>query len=283
MSRFHPSAIWGTDAHVESSQTNEASENDLPPSNSVEAHLKCVPNSFGLGSRTAFFLPVHYEKSYQYPLVVWLHNDGHNENQVTQVVPHISMRNYIAVGVRGSRATDTSGHCFEWRSSQGAIQTAYENVVDAIDESQRRYSINPSRIVLAGYQSGGTMAMRIAFRDPHLFAGVVSLGGRMPEGRRLFSNLEDLRNKGMPMLWQWAIHNPQFSQQNLEQDMRTSMMIGTQLEIRQYRDDDEMNTVALADANQWIMNRIVCRSPSTESTSNQPTSWQSEPTQFSCN
>src|SRR5687768_10615004 len=45
--------------------------------------------------------PVHYEPAYAYPLLVWLHSAGTSEREVQQIVPLISERNYVALGVRG--------------------------------------------------------------------------------------------------------------------------------------------------------------------------------------
>src|SRR5437016_9189131 len=50
------------------------------------------------------FTPLHYERNYAYPLIVWLHGPRDNERQVAQVMPLVSMRNYIAVGPRGTVA-----------------------------------------------------------------------------------------------------------------------------------------------------------------------------------
>ncbi|EMI19130.1 phospholipase/Carboxylesterase [Rhodopirellula maiorica SM1] len=307
MSRYFSSANWGT------SRSNEAPHDDPPSEGSLgtpeeESSLNFAGNSEsflqdctwhdsvsdvdnvdefpspfdqfkGVGARTAFFLPLHYEANYAYPLLIWLHNDGFNENQVTQVMPHISLRNYVGVGVRASCAIDSAGHRYEWRTRPGAIQTAYENVMQAIDEACERFSVNASRVVLAGYQSGGAMAMRIALRDPKRFAGVVSLGGRMPSGGRALSNLSELRERRMPMLWQWATESSMFDSCELDEDMRRAMMIRAQLEIRQYCDDDEMNTVALADVDQWIMDKVVASASNSGSSDR----WASSPTRFSSN
>ena len=58
------------------------------------------------------------------------------------------------------------------------------------------------------------MALRIALRDPERFAGVISLGGRIPEGG--MSNLCQIRRRRMPMLWQWGQENPQYTSENLK-------------------------------------------------------------------
>ncbi|MFG0263264.1 MAG: alpha/beta hydrolase [Novipirellula sp. JB048] len=307
MSRFHPSAIWGPssakeashdpaptpdsgdpppqDAETTSAYDNSAgfvssssSDQELSPAGPCGGVENLFQPATGVAARTAFFLPLHYEANYRYPLVIWLHSDGFNEHQVTQVMPHISLRNYLAVGVRASCATDSAGHCYEWRTRPSAIHAAYENVLHAIAQAGEQFSVHPSRIVLAGYQSGGAMAMRIALRDPARFAGVVSLGARMPSGCRSLSNLAELRARRLPMLWQWATEKSSFDGRELDRDMRRAMIIRAQLEIRQYRDDDEMNTVALADIDDWIMNHVV-----SASVGRSQESWATSPTQFSSN
>jgi phospholipase/carboxylesterase len=229
-----------------------------------------------LAAGRSFFLPLHYTPSYQYPLIVWFHSNGFNEHQIDRVMPHISVRNHIGIGVRGTRAADTMGHRFDWHDSPAAIVAAHDATCEAVEEAMRRFSIHPSRIVLAGYREGGTMAQRIALRDPEKFAGVVSLGGRIPQGG--MRNLSALRHRRMPMLWQWGQDNAQYTQENLKSDCRLSMSIGAEVEIRQYLDDDEMNTVVLGDVDEWIMRRIVAGSSIADSQQ-----WATNPVAYSNN
>jgi phospholipase/carboxylesterase len=224
----------------------------------------------------SFFLPLHYLESYEYPLVVWLHSNGYNENQIDHVMPHISLRNYIGVGIRGTKAADSAGHRFDWHESPAAIATSHDAVIEAIDEASERFSIQKSRIVLAGYGAGGTMAMRVAMRDPNRVASAISIGGRMPQGA--IRNVHQLRQRRLPMLWQWAEFNPDYSPQNLQTDCRSAMTIGCQVEVRQYQGDEEMDTVVLRDIDDWIMRRIV--SGSSVTTSDR---WATSPTAYSHN
>ncbi|WP_231741631.1 alpha/beta hydrolase [Stieleria varia] len=245
------SATWGMVG-----ETTEAY--GVPDSADADSDLDV--GSFGwnaMPSCNSFFVPLHYEPKYKYPLVVWLHSDGYNENQVNQVLPHISARNYLAVGVRATRSIDSAGHQFQWHESPAGIEQACYAVEQAIAEASDRFAVHPDRIVLAGYRSGGTMAMRVAMRMPELFAAAISMGGAMPSGGHLFANLNQLRQIRLPMLWQWAIENDQFQSSLLQRDIRSAMMIRARVDIRQYRDDDEMNTVALADVNHWIMDHVV--------------------------
>ncbi len=227
-----------------------------------------------------FFLPLHYEAKYQYPLIVWLHNDGFNENQIEQLMPHISLRNFVAVGVRGIRAADSVGHRFDWHNSASAIESTHHRISAAIDDATSQFSVHPDRIILAGYQSGGTMAMRIAMRDPDRFAAVASFGGRMPQGSGVLGDLERLRRRKLPMLWQWAEDDVNYQAESLKEDIQLAMTIKAKVDIIQHKGDDEMTTATLGELNQWIMSRIVSGVAASSAASAR---WSTSPTQFSCN
>ncbi len=229
-----------------------------------------------LAAGHCFFLPLHYTPSYDYPLIVWLHSNGHNENQIDDVMPHISVRNYIGVGVRASKAADSIGHRFDWHQSPAAISSAHEAIITAVDDALNRFSVHPKRVVLVGYRDGGTMALRIAMRQPDRFAAAVSLGGLMPQGA--IRNIVELRKKRLAMLWQWGGAREEFTSDNLKADCQMAMAIGGKVEIRQYPGDDEMNTVVLKDIDQWIMRCVV--NGSSTATSDR---WASHPTAYSAN
>ncbi|MEM8666646.1 MAG: dienelactone hydrolase family protein [Planctomycetota bacterium] len=271
MNRFHSSMSW----NAASSAGSTDPETIKDESERGEFRLDDLSWS-SLAAQRSFFLPLHFTSTYEYPLLVWLHSNGHNENQVDYVMPHISLRNYIAVGVRGTFAADSAGHRYLWRQSPASLAAAQESVASAIEEACDRYPIHTQRIVLAGYGMGGTMAMRIAMQEPQRFAGVVSLGGRFPTGS--IRNVEQWRQRRMPMLWQWGRLNPLFSNDELKSDYRSLMTIGGQVEVRQYPGDDEMDTVVLSDLNDWIMRRIVSGSSIADSDL-----WATSPTQYSSN
>ena len=238
-----------------------ASFKQASQSHAVHEQAQQYASSVAHASPQTFFVPVHYEANYRYPLIVWLHSDGFNENQINHVMPHISTRNYLATGVRGTRAADSVGHRFDWHSSPASVDAAHEKVMCAIEEISDRYSVHSGRIILAGYRSGGTMAMRIAFREPGSFAAVASFGGLLPREGGALSNLNQVRERRLPMLWQVAAFSDRYSNAELKQDIGSALMLQAKVEVRQYQNDDEMNTAALSDFNHWMMNRIVAGRP----------------------
>jgi phospholipase/carboxylesterase len=224
-----------------------------------------------------FFLPVRYESGYRYPLVVWLHNDGYNETQVSHVMPHISTRNYVGVGVRGSQALDASGRRFAWSQTSAAVSRCEDAIWQAVDDACERYSIHRDRIFLAGYGEGGTMARRIALQRSSQFAGCVALGGRLPRGGAVLSNLVAARK--LRNLWAVATRSGVMTDSQFDDDIRLAADAKLKLDVRRYTTDDEMVTEVLSDVNHWMM-RIVT-GQGIEETAAQD--WATTPVQFSAN
>jgi phospholipase/carboxylesterase len=275
MSRFEPSFFSG-----KSNAGNHTLSNDVVGENErCETHFV---DNFALDaslthsaarrvrSRQRFFYPLNFQSSYKYPLIVWLHSDGCNEDQINQVMPHISVRNFVGVGVRGSRAADANGLRFEWAENSAGKGAAHDNVMSAIKDAQQRFSVHSDRIVLAGYGSGGTAALRIAMQEPNRFAGVVSVGGPMPGNS--IKQFKTLRQRRLPMLWLWAKENKQYTQSQLHDDCQMAMTIGSQVEIRQYPGDDEMDTVVLSDLNDWVMRTVIPGASQVTNTADSPSS-----------
>lgn len=208
---------------------------------------------------THFFAPLHYTATYDYPLIVYLHSGGSNAAELLQVMPHVSMRNYVAVSVGGNRAGDPSGLRFHWSQSDGGVQRATDDVLAAIEEATERYAINTDRIVFAGVREGGSMALRLALELPGRVAGVASIGGRMPDVR--IRDWDALREHRTRMLWQWGSENAEYSSETCVEDCRRARQVNARVDIRLYPVDDESTTAVYSDLNHWIMQTIVANRP----------------------
>jgi phospholipase/carboxylesterase len=143
----------------------------------------------------AVFAPLHYETNYAYPLLIWLHGPGADERHLKHIMPHISMRNYVAVAPRGTlhRSREDARQRYSWRQHAGQIAEAEQRVFDCIEAAQERFNIARHRIFLAGFDCGGTMSFRLAMDHPQRFAGALSLGGPFPKGRNPLANLPHIR------------------------------------------------------------------------------------------
>ena len=68
-----------------------------PAASQEAARTPGEPAAAAAPGSQSLFVPLHYEPNYAYPLLVWLHGAGDCHRQLKQVMPHISMRNYVGV------------------------------------------------------------------------------------------------------------------------------------------------------------------------------------------
>ena len=207
-------------------------------------------------ARHTFFSPMHYEKGYAYPLIVWLHGSGGHERQVVRVMPLVSMRNYVAVAPQGTLAlrAERSLPAFTWQQSEEHIGQAEQRVFAAIAASQEKFHIAPHRIFIAGFGAGGTMALRIALRCPEQFAGAISIGGAFPEGHSPLRRLKEVRP--LPLFLAVGNSSTVYPASAVCRDLRLFHAAGLSVSLRQYPCGDELTTLMLADTDRWIMERV---------------------------
>ncbi|MBI1347497.1 hypothetical protein GC163_14555 [bacterium] len=139
----------------------------------------------------AIALPDVYEQGYSYPLIVWFHEAGGNEEDIFRILPEISERNYLAISIRGDREVNGG---FEWTTGIGVAALA-EKLEAAIERLAEKFSINRDRVYLAGMGSGGTLAMELLLEKPEAFTGAASLNGTFPQLAQPLAHFRGLRGR----------------------------------------------------------------------------------------
>jgi phospholipase/carboxylesterase len=215
--------------------------------------IDCFENlAFGATDDLSVFLPMHYEKKYAYPLIVWLHGDGESSDQIQRVMPSISMQNFV--GIAPAAPTVDREQNQLWLQDPGLIEEAHESVVQAIDYAASRFNIAPQRIFLAGAEQGATMAFRLAFQRPDLFAGVISLNGPLPTRQSVLGDWARCRD--LPVFWAHCRDSADFEQDTLCEQLKLLHVAGFSVTLRQYPGFKMMSDKMLSDCNGWIMESI---------------------------
>ncbi|MEM9185674.1 MAG: PHB depolymerase family esterase [Planctomycetota bacterium] len=199
----------------------------------------------------ALFSPVHYESGYAYPLIVWLHGEEGHEDELPRVMPHMSVRNHVGVAPRG---TQRAGSGYRWSESGEDLGDAADRVLAAVDAAKERYHIHAERVFLAGYQCGGTMAVRIALEYPEVFAGAASVEGRVPRGGRPLRNIN--RARKTPLLLATSLEDDALSVSTVNEDLRLLHSAGMAVAMRLYPGGDGLATNMLSDIDAWVMERV---------------------------
>ena len=163
-------------------------------------------------------------------------------------MPRISMRNYVGV------APEIKSNDDPWQQDGASINATHDAVIAAVDQARLRFNINPKRIFLAGFNTGATMAFRVALERPELFAGVLAMNGPLPTVGTPLCHWE--RARKLPVFWAQCRKSAQFDQQQLCQQLRLLHIAGFSLTLRQYPGVDKISDALLGDVNRWIMESV---------------------------
>jgi phospholipase/carboxylesterase len=200
----------------------------------------------------SLFTPMHYEPGYAYPLVVWLHGPGDKESQLKRVLPLVSMRNYVAVAPQGPASLESGG--FYWPQTEDGILKAEERVHDSIDIACRKFNVAKSRIMLAGFGCGGSMALRIAMNHPEQFSAALSMGGPFPSNHSPLRRIKQVRS--LPLFLSTGRESTWYEAEQVCRDLRLFHSAGLSVTLRQYPCGDELTTNMLSDADSWMMEQV---------------------------
>ncbi len=196
------------------------------------------------------FLPTDYQPRYAYPLVVLLHGNGGNEEQVSRLAPQISRRNYITISLRGTPAQtgrlDGRPAC-NWDVNE-AIE---EYFLAAIEETQRAYHVHAERVYLIGVKDGAAAAYRLGFGLADRIGGIVALNGRLPESID-FTRM----SRPLPVLLGHGSDDPLITTTQAKQDHSRLRAAGAEARFLTYPTTNALHPNMLRDVNRWIIGRV---------------------------
>jgi predicted peptidase len=129
------------------------------------------------------FVPKGYDKGILYPLVIWLHGGGSaGDDNVGQ----ISLDNKLGTHFWTRPENQDKHPAFvlapqslsTWDSNtENGLSEELKLVLEILDGVRKEYSIDPSRIYVAGQSNGGIGAWGLITKKPGMFAAAVPLCG----------------------------------------------------------------------------------------------------------
>ncbi|MDR1480659.1 MAG: hypothetical protein LBJ00_17160 [Planctomycetaceae bacterium] len=230
--------------------------------------------------------PVHYEAGYSYPLFVWLHDSNCDERQLLQIMPQISLQNYVAVAPRGKtvaqpdnidskfdattdwddftitsllKQTNRNKTSYDWFLDNDGMLEAERSIFDSISAAQKSCNIASNRIFIVGNGSGGTMAMYLALSYPKYFAGVAAFDATMPDNACSFCHWNTARN--LPVFI-GVDQSGKISSDSMTNMLELFYSGGFKLTVREYQPEQNNSNTKLPkqilqEINRWMM-KIVC-------------------------
>jgi pimeloyl-ACP methyl ester carboxylesterase len=138
-----------------------------------DVHLAYRSSLDGMLMPFRVYIPSGYSPERAWPLVVFLHGGGGDENNYTAqnvLQPAADRLGYLVVSPNG-RGPDSS-----YLKENGGEQ----DVMDVVALMQKYYKINPKRIYLAGHSMGGFGTWTVGLHHRDVFAALASEAGTPP-------------------------------------------------------------------------------------------------------
>ncbi|MBI1830790.1 MAG: esterase [Planctomycetes bacterium] len=203
------------------------------------------------------FAPVAYEPRYAYPLLVFLHGQGGNEEQILRLAPRVSRRNYVSIGLRGPVCTGLNRKGSLGYSWGGAshLPMIEDYLFGAIEQTQQYFHIHAERIVLAGFAEGASLAYRLGLMYPQKIRGIVALNGHMPRENRPLLRLPALRSLGVFI--GHGVANSIVPAGLVREDRRLLWSAGVDVTTHSYPTNHRLHPAMFRDVNRWIISRCT--------------------------
>lgn len=203
------------------------------------------------------FLPFGYEPNYPYPLLVFLHGRGSNEEQILRLAPRLSRRNYLCIAPRGPHAMSArrDGRIgYSWGPDDQDDPLVEEYLFRAIEQTRRQYHVHSERIYLVGFREGAVLAYRLGLLYPERFAGVISLNGAMPARGGPLLRLPEARQ--LRVFIGHGIANSVVPLSLAKRDHRLFYAAGMTARFRTFPTNHKIHPEMLRDVDHWIQEHI---------------------------
>ncbi len=211
--------------------------------------------SVSLSFAHRIFTPEHYEARYPYPLVIWLHSDQSSEFEIDRVMSKLSLRNYVAIALRGTQVSKSQKRLYDWSHSAHCVALTEECLFESIERISESMSVHPERIFLAGMGKGGTLAQYIGLRHPDRFAGVASINGPFPNMPKSLIRWKEA--KSLPILWMHGNGSQSCGSDVMANMLEAVYPAALKVFPVQFASGDELDSQMLAKLNRFMMQIVT--------------------------
>ena len=200
------------------------------------------------------FVPENYEPNYAYPLIVWLTDPAHSEEQLLELTRQLSPQNYLATVLPGCGLTEHSFY-----SLTGIVRFPIEELAGLVYSQvkwlRRLLHVHTERVYVAGCDLSGRLALELLLHRPDWFGGALAFGEvGAPEGASL-SHYHQLRGKRV-----FLAADLRSPRRSLQLFLRTSRLLhagGLDVQARIYEAEQSLTKEMLADADRWLIEGIL--------------------------
>ena len=203
--------------------------------------------------------PDHYLPRYAYPLLVMFHPHGSNEEQVLDLVPRMSERNFVSVGLRGPEllgVREDGQLACGWGQGTEYTDVVNEFVWRAVQAARRDYHIHTERVFLVGVCEGAAAAYRAAFALGDKIGGGAVLNGAVPKPAAGCPVFRWNAVRGMKVMIGHGIANAVVPCSSARRDYGTLYAAGADVQLNTYATTHRLHSHMLRDVNRWVIGAV---------------------------
>jgi len=208
-------------------------------------------------------LPRKFSASLKYPLLIGLHGNGGNPEQMLATMNQ-ALKNeaLILAAPQGAYANfpQLRGQHFSWEIQTRdrelwkiADPLAIENINEAVQLLLKKYPI--SEVYILGFSQGAAYAFLSGFKYPGLAAGIISIGGLFPETEKEYSILaeaEIANGKKFRVFIAQGRNDPSFPPGTAARNAEKLKKYGYEVEYQEYEGGHEISPELLKKIYAWM-------------------------------
>jgi phospholipase/carboxylesterase len=192
--------------------------------------------------------------------VLALHGWGASAHDLLGLAPLLRDGEALVLCPQGPVATPIGPHMtgYGWtpitRGRQGdpaAFARSADGIRAFLVEAQRRYPIDPEKLVILGFSQGGVMAYDFFLREPERFAGLAALSSWLPEEVALRRSPGAAHEK-RPVLVMHGARDPMIDVERARESRDRLLRFGVSLRYREFDMGHEIAPAALRELRSWL-------------------------------
>lgn len=201
------------------------------------------------------------EPSGRPPMAILLHGLGADEQDLFGLAPVLDPR-LLVVSARAPREAQPMGYSwFDIDWSEFPPRIDFQQVVESrgailrlVAEAAAAHGADPSRVWLAGFSQGASMATACALARPERLRGIVAHSGRVT--RRAVPALPAPGLAGFPVLWQHGRADPVVPVAFGHEARDLLGGLGLRVDYREYPIGHEISEESLRDLCGWLTRQV---------------------------
>ena len=200
-----------------------------------------------------------------FPTLLTLHGRGANAFDLLGLAPHICQGKFLVICPQGPLETpisaDTMGYAWYPMSLGGppdvaTILSSQRQLQTFLDDSVKRYPIDPKKLVVLGFSQGGVMAHSLALANPERFAALVVLSSWLP--REMVAQLEiGSAVQSLPTLVQHGTQDHMIEIERARDSVEKLRELRVPLTYREYEMGHEIKPRSLSDLSAWLEEKVL--------------------------